>query len=82
MTLIKEQRAAIEAAGNVPITADGINCVLVRSDVFARMQDLLSGDWTHDEMRVALARSSQENGWDEPGMENYDEYDKHAGNAW
>jgi hypothetical protein len=78
MTLTNEQRAAIEAAGNVPITVDDIDCVLVRSDVFARIQAVLGDDWTHDEMRAALARSSKENGWDEPGMEVYDEYDKHV----
>lgn len=72
MTLTKEQRAAIEGAGNVPIVVDGLDCVLVRSDVFDRLLGVLGDDWTHDEMRAALARSSPENGWDEPGMEVYD----------
>ncbi len=26
---------------------------------------------------LLLARSSKENGWDEPGMEEYDNYDEH-----
>jgi hypothetical protein len=78
MTLTQEQRAAIEGAGNVRLCVDGMDCVLVRADVFERLQSVLGDDWTHDEMRAALARSSKENGWDEPGMEVYDDYDKHA----
>ena len=78
MILTKEQRTAIETTGNVRISVDGIECVLVRSDVFDRVQTVLGEDWTHDEMRIALARSFTENGWDEPGMEVYDDYDKHV----
>jgi hypothetical protein len=32
---------------------------------------------THDELRLRLARSSKENGWDEPGTEQYDNYNEH-----
>ena len=35
-------------------------------------------DITHDELRLQLARSLNENGWDEPGMEDYDSYDEHC----
>ena len=76
MTLTNEQRAAITTAGNVRINVDGIDCVLVRSDIYDRVSNVLGDDWTHDEMRLALARSSKENGWDEPGMEAYDIYDR------
>jgi len=76
MTLTNDQRAAITTTGNVRITVDGIECVLVRSDLFERVQGILGDDWTHDEMRAALARSSKENGWDEPGMESYDDYNR------
>jgi hypothetical protein len=76
MTLTKEQLATIATAGNVRVTVEGIECVLVRSDVFDRVRNILGDDWTHDEMRMALARSSNENGWDEPGMEAYDDYDR------
>lgn len=78
MTLTKEQRAAIEGAGNVQLVVDGIECVLIRSDVYDRIRGVLGDDWSHEEMLLALARSSKENGWDEPGMEAYDEYDKYA----
>lgn len=78
MTLTSDQRAAIETNGSVPLSVDGLDCVLVRSDIFDRVRGLLGDDWTHDDLLMLLARSSQENGWDEPGMEVYDEYDKHA----
>ncbi len=35
-------------------------------------------EWTEGELRLQLARSAKENGWDEPGMEAYDTYDLHA----
>ena len=75
MTLTNEQRSVILSKGNLPITVDGVDCVLVRTDVFNRLKSLLGEDWTHDEMRQALARSASENGWDESGMEAYDNYD-------
>ncbi len=33
-------------------------------------------EWTEDELRLQLARSAKENGWDEAGMEDYDRYDE------
>lgn len=72
MTLTEEQRAALEGTGNLRMVVDGFDCVLVRADVYDRIRGVLGDDWAHDEMRAALARSSAENGWDEPGMEIYD----------
>jgi hypothetical protein len=42
------------------------------------MKNLLydGGDWTDDEMRSQLARSAIGNGWDEPGIEEYNHYDE------
>src|SRR5437899_2574310 len=51
MTLTNDQRAAITTAGNVRMTVDGIECVLVRSDLFDRLRSVLGDDWRHDEMR-------------------------------
>ena len=33
-------------------------------------------EWTDEELRLQLARSAQDNGWNEPGMEAYDRYDE------
>jgi hypothetical protein len=51
--------------------------VVLRKDIYERLQHLLYDDseWTDDELRLQRARSSKENGWDEPGMEAYDHYD-------
>jgi hypothetical protein len=32
--------------------------------------------WTEDELRLLLARAAKANGWEEPGMEDYDRYDE------
>jgi hypothetical protein len=40
--------------------------------VFDKVEALLDPD--HEELRMMLARSSEGNGWDEPGMEAYDSY--------
>jgi hypothetical protein len=32
----------------------------------------------HEELRLLLARSSEGNGWDEPGMEAHDSYPKNT----
>jgi hypothetical protein len=71
MTLTAEQRQAIDRGESVSLVVDGISCVVIRSDVFQRVyRD--GGDWTHGELRQALAKSTAENGWDEPGMDAYD----------
>jgi hypothetical protein len=52
--------------------------VLMRKDIYDRVRRLLydDSDWTEEELRLQLARSAKENGWDEPGMEAYDRYDE------
>ncbi len=54
--------------------------VVLRKDVYERLQHLLydDSDWTHDEMRLLLARSAKDNGWDEAGMEAYDQKDSQS----
>ena len=51
--------------------------VLVRKNVYDRIKGLLYDDseWTGDELRLELARSTEENGWNEPRMDDYDQYD-------
>lgn len=38
--------------------------------------DLDEGDWTPEELQGSLSRSREANGWNEPGMEDYDHYDE------
>jgi len=51
--------------------------VILRKDVYERFRNLLYDDseWTEDELRLRLARSAKDNGWEEPGMDDYDRYD-------
>lgn len=74
MILTLEQRNALARGGNVHLTVDGLDCVVLRSDIFERVSQILGEDWTHEELRLALARSSEGNGWDEPEMAVYDQY--------
>jgi hypothetical protein len=52
--------------------------VLVRKEVFDRIKGLLydDGAWTAEEQLQLLAESGKRAGWDEPGMEDYDNYDE------
>jgi hypothetical protein len=81
LELTEEQRQAVSSEENPtivdPQTLEAY--ILIRKAVFDRIKRLLYDDseMTHDELRLLLARSSKENGWDEPGMEEYDKYDEH-----
>ena len=50
--------------------------MILRKDIYERVRHLLYDDseWTEDELRLHLARSAKENGWEEPGMDDYDRY--------
>lgn len=79
MNLTVEQLDAVQAGQPVEVTIEQTTCVVVRKDVFERVKNLVydAGDWTPEEMRELLARSAEANGWNEPGMEAYDDYDAH-----
>ena len=77
MTFTKEQREAVETAGFVPMTIDGIECVVLRADLFGKVGTILPDGLTHDELRMMLARSAQGSDWLDPAMDIYDEYDNH-----
>ena len=81
LELTEEQRQAVSTEDNPtvldPQTHEAF--ILVRKATFERIKNLLYDDaeMTHDDLRLLLARSVKENGWDEPGMEEYDHYDEH-----
>jgi hypothetical protein len=78
--LTEDQRRQLEDGKAVDIAdAKTTHCyVILRKDVYERVRRLLydDSDWTQDELLLTLARSSKDNGWDEPGMEAYDCYDE------
>ncbi|HEY3963751.1 MAG TPA: hypothetical protein VGM05_04285 [Planctomycetaceae bacterium] len=77
MILTQEQRTIVERGGNVPITLDGIPCIVVREDVFESVRNVIGTELGHDELRALLARSTEGSDWTtDPSMDIYDEYDK------
>jgi hypothetical protein len=76
----EEQRQRLESGMAVDVTDSqtAAHYVVLRKDVYDRVRHLLYDDsaWTEDELRLQLARSAKENGWEEPGMEAYDRYDE------
>ena len=69
----EEQRQFLESGKVVEVTdpQTAQRYVVLRKDVYERVQRLLYDDseWTEDELRLQLARSAKENGWEELGMD-------------
>jgi hypothetical protein len=77
MTFTKEQREAIERKGSASMTIDGIDCVVLRADIYDKLESLWADDLTHEDLRAMLARSAEGSDWLDPAMDIYDEYDEH-----
>ncbi len=78
MNLTEQQKVAVRSGEAVWFRDDDPECVVVRADLYDRVKKLLhaDADWTDDELRRALAKSAETNGWNEPQMTAYDNYDK------
>jgi hypothetical protein len=78
--LTEEQRRQLESGKAIDVTDSQTAqpYVVLRKDVYERVRHLLADDseWTEDELRLQLARSAKDNGWDEAGMDAYDRYDE------
>jgi len=78
--LTSEQRQHLQGGQAVEVIDQetASTYVILPKEVYDRVRRLLYDDseWTEEDLRQMLARSSQENGWDEPGMEAYDRYDE------
>ncbi len=76
--LTEEQRRELSAPEPIAIDPSTKKThVLVRQNVYDRIKGLLydDGEWTDGELRILLARSADANGWNEPAMDDYDEYE-------
>lgn len=72
-TLTPEQKRAVEAAGEAPVWIDEPDgYVLLRRDVYDRLVRLESPVFAYSAIDRAFAE-----GWDDPLMSEYDEYEKH-----
>ena len=78
MNLTTRQKSAVRNGEAVRVRHEGLDCVVLRADVYDRLKHLLydDGDWTDEELRRRLATSAEANGWNEPEMDAYDQYDK------
>jgi hypothetical protein len=74
--LTEEQRRALQNGKAENVTGPDTNeaYVVVGKEVYDRVRRLLydDSDWTDNDLRMLLARSTKDNGWDEPEMEAYD----------
>jgi hypothetical protein len=55
-----------------------VEYVIVRADLYERVKSLVEADdLTSEEKRHLLAESGKRPGWDNPEMDDYDDYDAH-----
>ena len=78
--LTEDQRRALQNGEAVNVTDPDTSetYVVLGKEVYDRVRRLLydDSDWTDDDLHMLLARSTRDNGWDEPEMEAYDRYDE------
>jgi len=71
MELSSEQLRAVESGEAVPITVDQTPCVLIRADLYDRVRAMLD-----IEAAYPLIDETLQEGWEAPGMTDYDRYDE------
>jgi hypothetical protein len=71
MGLSAAQIQAVENGEAVPITVGHTQCVLLREDLYKRVQALLDLEATYPLLDEAFRE-----GWEAPGMADYDRYDE------
>ena len=77
--ITEDQRRDLESGKAVDVTdpQTAQRYIVMPKDAFDRRCLVYDAtDWTDDEMRLQLARSARENGWNEPAMDDYDRYDE------
>ena len=78
--LTSEQIQAIQADPNVALRViDPHNneaYVIVRADVYEQMQLILKDEYQLRDTSVAQMRSALRAGWDDPAMDDYNNYDE------
>ncbi len=78
--LTNEQRHRLNSGNAVDVTDSQTNqtYVVLGKETYESVRRLLYDDSiaTDDELRLQLARSAQDNGWNDPAMDAYDHYDE------
>jgi hypothetical protein len=65
MSFTKEQREAVETSGSVPMVIDGIECVVLRADIHAKLKNVI--DYNDSEMSPEEAYPAILAAWDAAG---------------
>jgi hypothetical protein len=80
ITFNDEERQRLKSGKAIDVTDSETDehYVVLGKEIYERIRHLLYDDseWSTEELRLHLARSSKENGWEEPGMDAYDRYDE------
>ncbi|MCE9545307.1 MAG: hypothetical protein K8T25_07300 [Planctomycetia bacterium] len=81
-TLSEQQRAALDAQGGAPVSVVDEQTqrvyYLISADQFDRVRALLAGEEFHPrEMYPLIAKTAAEAGWDDPLMDEYNDYDEY-----
>jgi hypothetical protein len=71
MELSAEQIQAVENGEAVPVTVQHTKCVLIRADIYERVKALIEIEETNP-----LIDETFREGWEAPGMADYDCYDE------
>jgi hypothetical protein len=71
MELSAEQIRAVENGEAVPITVEDTACVLLRADIYERVKAMLEIAEAYP-----LIDETFREGWEAPGMADYDHYDE------
>ena len=71
MELSTDQIRALENGEAVPVTIEHTRCVILRTDIYERVQTLLDIEDTYP-----LIDETFREGWEAPGMADYDRYDE------
>ena len=69
MNLTAEQQQAVRAGRAVPVTVGGVQCVLLRKDVYERGDEVDYSPWTAEEIDLLAAEAADllaGDGFDEP----------------
>jgi len=57
MSLSPIQLKALEVGEAVTVVIDHTECVVLRKDIFDKVQKSMDEDWTNDELRAVAART-------------------------
>ena len=71
MELSAEQMQGLENGEAVPVTIEHTMCVILQANIYERVQELLDVEDTYP-----LIDETFREGWEAPGMADYDRYDE------